>query len=50
MRLDWELKGKTVYATEHMLASMPFTEVSELKRDEKDERVVRNGEQRTLGS
>lgn len=50
MRLDWEVKGKTLYATEHMLVRVPFTEVSELRRDEKDERVVRYGEQRILGS
>ncbi|KAF5695898.1 hypothetical protein FDENT_4 [Fusarium denticulatum] len=34
-------QGRTVYATEHMLARVPFTEVSELRRDEKDERVAR---------
>ncbi|KAG9503881.1 hypothetical protein J7337_003839 [Fusarium musae] len=37
-------QGKTVYATEHMLVRVPFTEVSELRRDEEDERVVRCGE------
>ncbi|KAF4480174.1 hypothetical protein FAGAP_12092 [Fusarium agapanthi] len=39
-----ETQEKGVHATEHMLARVPFTEVSELRRNEKDERVVRHGE------
>ncbi|KAF5545864.1 hypothetical protein FNAPI_9027 [Fusarium napiforme] len=44
-----ETQGKTVYATEHMLARVPLTEVSELRRDEKDERVVRYAAVRHAG-